>query len=88
MKSSLAYLILTVFLLMSCGKKSETPDASKAIDTIPMLVERVQKSSRLYTSEYRIHKIITHTDEVKAEGTFFNKKFSINLPFGDHSMLL
>lgn len=44
MKSSLAYLILTVFLLMSCGKKSETPDASKAIDTIPMLVERVQKA--------------------------------------------
>ena len=56
MKSSLAYIILTVFLLMSCGKKSETPDVSKAIDTIPMLVERVQKSSHLYTSEYRIHK--------------------------------
>ena len=88
MKSSLAYLILTVFLLMSCGKKSETPDASKAIDTIPMLVERVQKSSRLYTSEYRIHKIITHTDEVKAEGTFFNNKFSINLPFGDRRVAI
>lgn len=88
MKSSLAYLTLTVFLLMSCGKKSETPDASKAIDTIPMLVERVQKSSRLYTSEYRIHKIITHTDEVKAEGTFFNKKFSINLPFGDRRVAI
>ena len=52
MKSSLAYFILALFLLMSCGKKSEAPDASKAIDTIPMLVERVQKSSRLYTSEY------------------------------------
>ncbi|GAB6975745.1 hypothetical protein JCM15124A_06520 [Prevotella falsenii] len=53
-----------------------------------MLVERVQKSSRLYTSEYHIHKIITHSDKVKAEGTFLNKKFSVNLPLGERRVAI
>ena len=88
MKGSFAYFIFALILLISCNKQEGKSSTNKSIDTIPMLVERVQKSSRLYTSEYHIHKIITHSDKVKAEGTFLNKKFSVNLPLGDRRVAI
>ena len=53
-----------------------------------MLVTQVQQSSRLYTTEYRIHKIITHNDEMKLSGSIMKKDFSVNLPLGERRIAI
>lgn len=84
-------LILSFFILLavSCtNKKSTEEPAAKAIDTIPMLVTQVQQCSRLYTTEYHIHKIVTHDDKMKLSGSFLKQDFSINLPLGDRRIAI
>lgn len=70
-----------LIMLGSCGKQApkveETP-----IDTIPTMVTQVQKTSKLYTSEYHLHKIVTYDDSLSINGSFLNKRFSIGLPMG------
>lgn len=84
-------LILSFFILLAVGctnKKSTEEPAAKAIDTIPMLVTQVQQCSRLYTTEYHIHKIVTHDDKMKLSGSFLKQDFSINLPLGDRRIAI
>ena len=84
-------LILSFFILLAVGctnKKSTEEPAAKAIDTIPMLVTQVQQCSRLYTTEYHIHKIVTHDNKMKLSGSFLKQDFSINLPLGDRRIAI
>lgn len=84
-------LILSFFILLAVGctnKKSTEEPAAKAIDTIPILVTQVQQCSRLYTTEYHIHKIVTHDDKMKLSGSFLKQDFSINLPLGDRRIAI
>ena len=84
-------IILSFFILLAVGctnKKSTEEPAAKAIDTIPMLVTQVQQCSRLYTTEYHIHKIVTHDDKMKLSGSFLKQDFSINLPLGDRRIAI
>ena len=59
-------------MMVSCGKKQpKTPEPVKPteqverIDTLATLVMQIQKCSRLYTTEYQVHKIVTHDDDIK-----------------------
>lgn len=84
-------LILSFFILLAVGctnKKNTEEPAAKAIDTIPMLVTQVQQCSRLYTTEYHIHKIVTHDDKMKLSGSFLKQDFSISLPLGDRRIAI
>ncbi len=45
-----------------------------------MLVLRIQDCARLYTSEYRVHKIITHDDVLRFKGSLWAQQFDITLP--------
>lgn len=73
--------------MLSCSqKKTATP--SQPIDTIPMMVMQIQKCSRLYATEMRLHKIITHDDSKRLSGTFLNKDFSIDLPLGKRKVAI
>lgn len=58
------------------------------IDTIPQLVTQIQKTSKLYTSEYRVHKIITHDDELQLKGSFMKQDFEITLPAGKRKVAI
>ena len=87
MKPSVLYLTLLIILLSSCSGRKTEPDAP-ALDTIPMMVMQIQRCSRLYTAEYQLHKIITHDDTKKLEGSFMNKDFSIDLPLGKRKIAL
>ena len=68
MKTSAIYLALGIVLLSACtGKKTETEQP--ALDTLPLMITQIQRCSRLYTAEYRLHKIIHHADTKKLEGS-------------------
>ena len=89
MKRIIPIIALLVLTLGACKNKNTDDGATnKALDTIPMFVTQVQECSRLYTTEYHIHKIITHDDEMKVSGSFMKKDFSVNLPLGERRIAI
>ena len=79
MKRVVYIFLIALMLVTSCGQK-KTEKAPEVIDTIPVMVTKVQKCSRLYTAEAHVHKIITHDDQLNLQGSLFKKTFSIHVP--------
>jgi len=67
-------------IFAACSDKKRQEVRQPATDTIPVLVTQVKKCAKLYTAEYRVHKIVTHDDQVKLKGSFLQQKFDISLP--------
>lgn len=86
-----AYIILFVwlaaFVAAGCCGKASSEEAAE-VDTLPMLVMQIRKCSRLYTTEYRVHKIVTFDDVVRFRGKVFSKSYSMNLPLGDRKVAI
>lgn len=87
--------ILVLFgLTFSCVRcSSEKPVSVQAgvaqgIDTVPMLIMQVQKCSKLYTAEYRVHKIITHDDALRLKGQLMSKQFNLKVPLADRKIAI
>lgn len=59
-----------------------------ATDTIPLLVMQIQKCARLYTTEYHIHKIVTHDDILKLKGNLLSKNIDVALPLGERKIAI
>ena len=78
-------------LLAGCSSSGE-PEQQQAqyqsIDTVPMLIMQIQKCSKLYTTEYQIHKIVTHDDVVKLQGSLLKQSINIKLPLGDRKVAI
>lgn len=88
MKKTATVLALGICLLaMSCSKEKTAPETKK-IDTIPMMVMQIQKCSKLYATEYHVHKIITHDDQLKLKGSFLKHNYDINLPLGKRKIAI
>ncbi|MBO6059661.1 MAG: DUF4230 domain-containing protein [Prevotella sp.] len=79
--SHLTLLLLAILLSGSC-KRGGTDGGGASIDTIPMMVQQIKECSRLYTAEYKVHKIITHSDTSKISATVLGQKLNLNLPGG------
>ena len=75
------------FGAVACSDKKAGP-AKEAVDTVPMMVTQLKKCSRLYTTEIRVHKIITHNDEKTLKGSFLGNKFNINLPLSKRQVAI
>jgi hypothetical protein len=92
MRNFIVFPLLVYILsatLCGCQSKGQGSHASSAaVDTIPQLIYQIQKCSRLYTTEYQIHKIVTHDDVIKLKGSLFNQSYSIDLPFGDRKVAI
>ncbi len=58
------------------------------VDTLPMLVTQVRKCAKLYTAEYKVHKIVTHDDVVRLKGSLLQREFNIKLPLGDRKIAI
>lgn len=86
--------VLVVLGLLFCHSRivhedTETPaPVVQAIDTVPMLVTQVQQCAKLYTAEYRVHKIITHDDVVRLKGTVLQRDFNLKVPLGDRKIAI
>lgn len=79
--SHLTLLLLAILLSGSC-KRGGSDGSGASIDTIPMMVQQIKECSRLYTAEYKVHKIITHSDTSKISATVLGQKLNLNLPGG------
>lgn len=83
------FLIVFAALAMAgCSRKQTHRQQPESVDTIPMLVMQVQKCSRLYTAEYKMHKIITHDDEIRMKGKFLNQDYDVALPMGSRKIAI
>lgn len=85
---TLLLICLLALLSASCSERHEVKKAAAPIDTIPMLVMQIQKCSRLYTAEYQVHKIVTHDDQMKLQGSIFSQQFDIKLPLGNRKIAI
>ena len=83
-------MLSVAVMLMACGQKTEPekPSESVVIDTIPQMVMQIQQCSRLYTTEVKVHKIVTHDDVVRLKGNVMNIPFNIPLPLGDRKIAI
>ncbi len=81
-------ILFSIFMLCCSCSRHKTEQETVTIDTIPMMVMQIQKCSKLYTAEYKVHKIITHDDKMKLNGSFMKKDFSINLPLGSRKIAI
>ncbi len=87
-----AYFLTTLSLFAGCSCSDDQPRQSdadyQAIDTVPMLIMQIQKCSRLYTTEYKVHKIVTHDDVVSLKGSLLKQDINIQLPLGDRKIAI
>ncbi len=85
----LPLVVLLTCLLTGCNHAAEQEETDEvATDTIETMVKQVQLCARLYTTEYKIHKIVTYDDVVRLKGNMLNKKFDIPLPLGDRKIAI
>lgn len=84
------YIIIGIMFLSlgSCADREKAAGKAEPIDTIPKLVSQIKKCSRLYAAEYKVHKIITHDDEVRAKGKFLNHEYDFALPIGSRKVAI
>ena len=81
-------IVVAMLLCFSCtGKESPVEDPTVA-DSAPSLVMQVQKCSKLYTTEYHIHKIVTHHDVLRLKGNLLTKAIDIPLPLGERKIAI
>lgn len=90
MRLYLQFIVLITLLLTACSSEGDTPQEQQpaAIDTIPMLVTQIQKCARLYTTEYHIHKIVTHDDVLKLKGNLLKQDIDLTLPLGERKVAI
>ena len=82
-------LFLAALFVIACSSDAPTtPPVVDDRDTIPSLVTQVQKCSRLYTTEYHIHKIVTHDDVIRLKGKLLRQDFDIPLPLGERKIAI
>ena len=83
-------VLIFTLALMVCGacrqQKQEAEPA--ATDSLPVLVTQIQQCSRIYTTEYKIHKIVTHDDVIRLKGTVLSQDFDFKMPLGDRKIAI
>ena len=84
--------LLVIALLFGCRHKEQPASVqagiAQGIDTVPMLIMQVQQCSKLYTAEYRVHKIITHDDALRFKGQVMSKSFNLKVPLADRKIAI
>lgn len=74
-----------------CKEKQKEKSVGNVVertDTTAVLIMQIQKCSKLYTAEYDIHKIVTHSDEKRLKGKLLNHNFDVRMPLGERKIAI
>lgn len=86
------YISIITFILCcccACNQHHETKgDTVSSDDAFHSFIVQVQKCSRIYTTEVKIHKIVTHDDVIRLKGTILAQDFNIRMPLGDRKIAI
>ena len=86
------YISIITFILCcccACNQHHETKgDTVSSDDAFHSFIMQVQKCSRIYTTEVKIHKIVTHDDVIRLKGTILAQDFNIRMPLGDRKIAI
>lgn len=93
MRQYIPIFVVAAALMQGCSCAGDDNGQSEAtvyqsIDTVPMLVMQIQQCARLYTTEYKVHKIVTHDDVVRLRGSLLKQDINIRLPLGDRKVAI
>ena len=84
--------LVVIILVFGCHRREKQASMqaglAQGIDTVPMLIMQVQQCSKLYTAEYRVHKIITHDDALRLKGQLLSKSFNVKVPLADRKIAI
>lgn len=79
-------------VLMACSSNPKGGAEEVAyIDTIPYMLQHIQECSRLYTAEYQVRKIVTHSDTTRLNVSLpiiGSKLGSIKVPASDRKVAI
>ena len=83
-------LLLMTGVATGCrsGENGAPAAESASTDTLSHLVMQIQKCSRLYTTEFQVHKIVTYDDIISLKGSLLNQKYNFRLPLGDRKVAI
>lgn len=82
-------LILSLLLcLTACHHEKQAETLPPPVDTLSVLVTQIQQCSRIYTTAYQIHKVVTHDDVIRLKGSFLAQSFNIKMPLGDRKIAI
>ena len=76
-KQMIHLLLATAIALSSCSDRKTNREMASA-DTLPSMVMQIQKCAKLYTTEVRVHKIITHDDAKRLKGSLLGQNIPID----------
>ena len=74
--------VVAALLLLTCQWTSLSPGRETNV------VVQIQQCSKLYTAEYRVHKIITHDDALRLKGQLMSKSFNLKVPLADRKIAI
>ncbi len=83
-------------LAWRCGSKAADERQSTAptatvvtpADTTALVVQMVRRCSRLHTTEWHLHKIVTHDDDLRLRGQLLGQSFDVSLPAGQRKIAI
>lgn len=93
MKRNVLFLLLAGILMSlagGCTKQQAVPltaDSVAVVDTTELIL-RIRNTSRLYTAEYQVHKIITHSDVKHLRTTLLGHEYDTKLSLGDRKVAI
>jgi len=85
--SIIAFLLL-FSTFWGCSSEEESTAVVDQQDTLPVLVTQIQQCAKLYTTEYHIHKVVTHDDVLRLKGNLLKQNFDIPLPLGERKIAI
>ncbi len=80
-----------IAFLTSCSSKTETETKTtepEQLNVQEQLVMQIRQCSRIYPTEYRIHKVVTHDDQLRLSGKFLGHGYNVHLPLGKRKIAI
>lgn len=84
----LLIILIAAVVRLSTQEEAEPYAVADGSTASPTLVSQIQQCSRLYTAEYKVHKIITHSDTMKLHGKAMGRDISLSLPGGKRKVAI